>query len=90
MSSSGTGCLEGVLFCAETDSVDILQVLHGLMHNAVLVENRRDYTSPFGHQWILWDGYDIQRADGVTATVHYQPLGALVIAVWPETTYNYK
>ncbi|KAF1759128.1 hypothetical protein GCK72_015589 [Caenorhabditis remanei] len=84
------GCPRLKLFSATTGDVDILQVLHGIMHNAVLVENRRDYTSPFRHQWILWDGYDIQRADGVTATVHYQPLGALVIAVWPEASDNYN
>ncbi|EFP06921.1 hypothetical protein CRE_16498 [Caenorhabditis remanei] len=83
------GCPRLKLFGAKTGSVDILQVLDGLLHNAVFVENRRNYTSPFGHQWILWDGYDIQRADGVTATVHYQPLGALVIAVWPEASDNY-
>ncbi|EFO91876.1 hypothetical protein CRE_26905 [Caenorhabditis remanei] len=85
------GCPRLKLFSATTGDVDILQVLHGLMHNAVLVENRRDYTSPFGHQWTLWNGYDIKRSDGVTATVHYQPLGAtgaLVIAVWPEASDN--
>ncbi|EFO90209.1 hypothetical protein CRE_30317 [Caenorhabditis remanei] len=63
------GCPRLKLFSATTGDVDILQVLHGLMHNAVLVENRRDYTSLFGHQWILWDGYDIKRSDGVTAPV---------------------
>ncbi|EFO95915.1 hypothetical protein CRE_17588 [Caenorhabditis remanei] len=84
------GCSRLKLFCANTGSVDILQVLAGLRQNAVFVENRRDYTSTFGHQWTFWDGYDIKRSDGVTATVHYEPLGALVIAVWPETTYNYN
>ncbi|EFP08082.1 hypothetical protein CRE_29420 [Caenorhabditis remanei] len=84
------GCPRLKLFCANTGSVDILQVLAGLRQNAVFVENRRDYTSTFGHQWTFWDGYDIKRSDGVTATVHYEPLGALVIAVWPETTYNYN
>ncbi|EFO95926.1 hypothetical protein CRE_17558 [Caenorhabditis remanei] len=83
------GCPRLKLFSATTGDVDILQVLHGLMHNAVFVENRRDYNSPYGHQWTLWDGYDIKRADGVTATVHYEPLGALVIAVWPEASDNY-
>ncbi|KAF1759102.1 hypothetical protein GCK72_015563 [Caenorhabditis remanei] len=83
------GCPRLKLFCAETDSVDIFRVLAGLRQNAVFVENRRDYNSPYGHQWTLWDGYDIKRADGVTATVHYEPLGALVIAVWPEASDNY-
>ncbi|KAF1759096.1 hypothetical protein GCK72_015557 [Caenorhabditis remanei] len=84
------GCPRLKLFCARIGSVDIFRVLAGLRHNVVRVENRRDYNSPFGHQWTLWDGYDIQRADGVTATVHYEPVGALVIAVWPETTHNYN
>ncbi|EFO95909.1 hypothetical protein CRE_17599 [Caenorhabditis remanei] len=84
------GCPRLKLFCAETDAVDILQVLDGLMHNAVLVEDRRDYTSPFGYSRTLSFGYDIQRADGVTATVCKQGNGTLVIAVWPEATYNYN
>ncbi|EFP06928.1 hypothetical protein CRE_16502 [Caenorhabditis remanei] len=84
------GCPRLKLFCANSGSVDVLQVLAGLMHNVVFVENRRDYTSPYGHKWTLWNGYDIKRSDGVTATVHYRPLGALVIAVWPETTHNYN
>ncbi|KAF1759101.1 hypothetical protein GCK72_015562 [Caenorhabditis remanei] len=84
------GCPRLKLFCATTDSVDILQVLDGLMHNAVFVENRRDYTSPFGYIRILSGGYDIQREDGVTATVCKQENGTLVIAVWPETTINDK
>ncbi|EFP13240.1 hypothetical protein CRE_30292 [Caenorhabditis remanei] len=83
------GCPRLKLFCAEIGSLDILQVLDGLLHNAVFVEDRRDYNCPYGHRWILWDGYDIRRADGVTATVHYQPLSTLVIAVWPEATHNY-
>ncbi|EFO94560.1 hypothetical protein CRE_30621 [Caenorhabditis remanei] len=82
------GCPRLKLFSARTGSVDILQVLHGLMHNAVLVENRRDYTSPFGYRRTLSFGVDIQRADGVTATVCEQENGTLVIAVWPETTNN--
>ncbi|EFO90487.1 hypothetical protein CRE_07159 [Caenorhabditis remanei] len=84
------GCPRLKLFCARIGSVDIFRVLTGLRHNVVRVENRRDYNSPFGHQWTLWDGYDIQRADGVTATVHYEPVEALVIAVWPETTHKYN
>ncbi|EFP12108.1 hypothetical protein CRE_11569 [Caenorhabditis remanei] len=84
------GCPRLKLFCAETGALDIFQVLAGLLHNAVLVENSRDYTSPFGYSRTLSFGYDIQRADGVRATVHYQPPRTLVIAVWPETTYNYN
>ncbi|KAF1759108.1 hypothetical protein GCK72_015569 [Caenorhabditis remanei] len=84
------GCPRLKLFCARTGSVDIFRVLAGLRHNAVRVENRRDYNSPYGHKWNLWDEYDIQREDGVTATVHYEPLSTLVIAVWPETTHNYN
>ncbi|KAF1759166.1 hypothetical protein GCK72_015627 [Caenorhabditis remanei] len=84
------GCPRLKYFYAAIHSVNILQVLAGLMHNAVYMENRRNYTSPFGYTLTLSFGYDIQRSDGVTATVHYQPLGALVIAVWPETTYNYN
>ncbi|KAF1759109.1 hypothetical protein GCK72_015570 [Caenorhabditis remanei] len=84
------GCPRLKLFCAITDSVDILQVLDGLMHNAVFVEDRRDYTSPFGYNRILSGGYDIQREDGLTATVCKQGNGTLVIAVWPETTHNYN
>ncbi|EFO95944.1 hypothetical protein CRE_17582 [Caenorhabditis remanei] len=82
------GCPRLKLFCARTGSVDIFQVLAGLLRNAVLVEDRRDYSSPFGYSRILSFGYDIQRADGVTATVCEQGNGTLVIAVWPETTYN--
>ncbi|KAF1759100.1 hypothetical protein GCK72_015561 [Caenorhabditis remanei] len=78
------------LFCATTGSVDIFQVLAGLQRNVVFVENRRDYTSPFEYSRILSFGYDIKRADGVTATVCEQGNGTLVIAVWPETTYNYN
>ncbi|KAF1759041.1 hypothetical protein GCK72_015501 [Caenorhabditis remanei] len=79
------GCPRLKLFCARTGSVDIVQVLAGLLDNAVLVEDRQgDYTSR-----TLSFGYDIQRADGVTATVCEQMNGTLVIAVWPETTYNY-
>ncbi|EFP04480.1 hypothetical protein CRE_13247 [Caenorhabditis remanei] len=84
------GCPRLKFFYAAIHSVNILQVLAGLIHNAVFVENRRDFTSPFGHQWTFWDGYDIQRSDGVTATVDYQPPRTLVIAVWPETTHNYN
>ncbi|KAF1759129.1 hypothetical protein GCK72_015590 [Caenorhabditis remanei] len=84
------GCPRLKLFCVKTGSADILQVLSGLLHNAVFVENRRDYTSPFGYIRILSFGYDIQRADGVTATVCEQGNGSLVIAVWPETTHNYN
>ncbi|EFP13246.1 hypothetical protein CRE_30289 [Caenorhabditis remanei] len=60
------------------------------MHNAVLVENRRDYTSLFGYRIALSFGIDIQRADGVTATVCKHENGILFIAVWPETTHNYN
>ncbi|KAF1759040.1 hypothetical protein GCK72_015500 [Caenorhabditis remanei] len=84
------GCPRLKLFCAETGSLDILQVLDGLMRNAVFVENSRNYTSPFGNSRTLSFGYDIQRADGVTATVCKQENGTLVIAVWPETTHNYN
>ncbi|KAF1759107.1 hypothetical protein GCK72_015568 [Caenorhabditis remanei] len=83
------GCPRLKLFCARTGSVDILQVLAGLLDNAVLVGERGDYTSPFEYSRILAFGYDIQRVDGVTATVCEQVNGTLVIAVWPETTYNY-
>ncbi|EFO99294.1 hypothetical protein CRE_15012 [Caenorhabditis remanei] len=65
-------------------------VLDGLLHNAVFVENSRNYTSPFGNSRTLSFGYDIQRADGVTATVCKQENETLVIAVWPETTHNYN
>ncbi|EFO94557.1 hypothetical protein CRE_30619 [Caenorhabditis remanei] len=58
------------------------------MHNAVYMENSRNYTSPFGYTLTLSDGYDIQRSDGVTATVHYHPPRTFVIAVWPEATQN--
>ncbi|KAF1759023.1 hypothetical protein GCK72_015483 [Caenorhabditis remanei] len=84
------GCPRLKLFCAETCSLDILQVLDGLLHNAVFVENSRNYTSPFGNSRTLSFGYDIQRADGVTATVCKQENETLVIAVWPETTHNYN
>ncbi|EFO96943.1 hypothetical protein CRE_19617 [Caenorhabditis remanei] len=78
------------LFSAETGSVNILHVLDGLLHNAVLVENRRDYTSPFGYSINLSFGIDIQRAEGVTATVCKHENGILFIAVWPETAHNYN
>ncbi|KAF1758956.1 hypothetical protein GCK72_015416 [Caenorhabditis remanei] len=84
------GCPRLKLFRARIDSVDILQVLDGLMHNAVFVEDRRNYTSPFGYNRTLSFGYDTKRADGVTATVCEQGNGTLAIAVWPETTYNYN
>ncbi|EFO96464.1 hypothetical protein CRE_13227 [Caenorhabditis remanei] len=84
------GCPRLKLFCARIGSVDIFRVLAGLLHNVVRVENRRDYNSPFGHKWTLWKGYDIKRADGVTATVSYQPPGGFVVAVWPETIHNYN
>ncbi|KAF1759141.1 hypothetical protein GCK72_015602 [Caenorhabditis remanei] len=38
------GCPRLKLFCARTGSVDIFQVLAGLLDNAVLVEERGDYT----------------------------------------------
>ncbi|EFO95932.1 hypothetical protein CRE_17592 [Caenorhabditis remanei] len=82
------GCPRLKLFSAETGSLDYVQVLDGLLHNAVLVENRRNYTSPFGYRRTLSYGIDIRRADGVSATVCGQADGTLVIAVWPETTYN--
>ncbi|KAF1759146.1 hypothetical protein GCK72_015607 [Caenorhabditis remanei] len=78
------------LFCARTGSIDIFQVLAGLLDNAVLVEDRGDYTCPFGYSRTLSFGYDVKRGDGVTATVCEQMNGTLVIAVWPETTYNYN
>ncbi|EFO95941.1 hypothetical protein CRE_17594 [Caenorhabditis remanei] len=84
------GCPRLKLFCARTGSVDILQVLDGLIHNAVFVENSREYTSPFGYSRILSFGVDVRRVDGVTATVCLQETGILVIAVWPEATYNYN
>ncbi|KAF1759134.1 hypothetical protein GCK72_015595 [Caenorhabditis remanei] len=84
------GCPRLKLFCARTGSVDILQVLDGLIHNAVFVENCREYTSPFGYSRILSFGVDVRRVDGVTATVCLQETGILVIAVWPEATYNYN
>ncbi|EFO95947.1 hypothetical protein CRE_17585 [Caenorhabditis remanei] len=84
------GCPRLKLFCARTGSVHILQVLAGLLHNTVFVEGRRDYTSPFGHKWTLWNGYNIKRSDGVTATVNSQRQGGLVVSVWPETTHNYN
>ncbi|EFO95904.1 hypothetical protein CRE_17581 [Caenorhabditis remanei] len=85
------GCPRLKLFCAITGSVDILQVLDGLMHNAVLVEDSRYYTRqyPFGYSRTLSFGYDIQRADGVKATVCEQE-NEMVIAVWPETAQNYN
>ncbi|EFP00817.1 hypothetical protein CRE_26929 [Caenorhabditis remanei] len=84
------GCPRLKLFSAETGYLDYVQVLDGLLHNAVLVENRRDYTSPFGYSRTLSFGVDIRRADGVSATVCGQADGTLVIGVWPETTYNYN
>ncbi|KAF1759105.1 hypothetical protein GCK72_015566 [Caenorhabditis remanei] len=84
------GCPRLKLFCARTGSEDIFQVLAGLLDNAVLVEDRGDYTCPFGYRTTLTSGFDIRRADGVTATVCKQGNGTLVIAVWPETTYNYN
>ncbi|KAF1759151.1 hypothetical protein GCK72_015612 [Caenorhabditis remanei] len=82
------GCPRLKYFYAAIHSVNILQVFAGLLHNAVYVENSRNYTSPFGYTSILSDGYDIQRSDGVTATVHYQPPLTFVIAVWPEVSDN--
>ncbi|KAF1759099.1 hypothetical protein GCK72_015560 [Caenorhabditis remanei] len=82
------GCPRLKYLNAGIHSVNILQVLAGLMHNAVYVENSRNYTSPFGYTSILSDGYDIQRSDGVTATVHYHSPRTFLIAVWPETTHN--
>ncbi|EFO90206.1 hypothetical protein CRE_30318 [Caenorhabditis remanei] len=84
------GCPRLKLFCARIGTVDILQLLDGLMHNVVFVEDRRYYTSPFGYRRTLSFGYDIQRADGVTATVCEQENENVVIAVWPETTQNYN
>ncbi|KAF1759110.1 hypothetical protein GCK72_015571 [Caenorhabditis remanei] len=84
------GCPRLKLFLARIDTVDVSQLLDDLEHNAVLVVDRRDYTSPFGHMRTLPSGVDIRRADGVTATVCYQQTGELVIAVWPESTYNYN
>ncbi|EFO98708.1 hypothetical protein CRE_19515 [Caenorhabditis remanei] len=84
------GCPRLKLFWATTGFINIFRVLAGLLHNAVFVEDHRDYTSPYGHKWTLWDGYDIRRADGVTATVCHQQTGILVIAVWPDTAYNYN
>ncbi|EFO95908.1 hypothetical protein CRE_17564 [Caenorhabditis remanei] len=82
------GCPRLKYLNAGIHSVNILQVLAGLMHNAVYMENSRNYTSPFGYTSILSDGYDIQRSDGVTATVNYQPPRTFVIAVWPEAAHN--
>ncbi|EFP03340.1 hypothetical protein CRE_13148 [Caenorhabditis remanei] len=83
------GCPRLKFFLAMIDTVNILQLLDGLMDNAVVVENDRNYSSPFGYSETLPFGVDIQRADGVTATVCEQMNETLVIAVWPETTYNY-
>ncbi|EFP11936.1 hypothetical protein CRE_01460 [Caenorhabditis remanei] len=77
------GCPRLKLFCLKTGSVNILQVLTDLLHNAVLVDDHRDYVSPFGYSINLSSGYDIRRADGVTATVCKQENGTLIIAVWP-------
>ncbi|EFO95913.1 hypothetical protein CRE_17580 [Caenorhabditis remanei] len=82
------GCPRLKLFIAETGSLDILHVRDGLLPNPVLVEDRRDYTSPFGYRRTLPFGIDVKRADGVTATVCKQVNGILIIAVWPLTTYN--
>ncbi|EFO89179.1 hypothetical protein CRE_04444 [Caenorhabditis remanei] len=82
------GCPRLKYLDAGIHSVNILQVLAGLMHNTVYKENSRNYTSPSGYTSILSDGYDIQRSDGVTATVNYQPPRTFVIAVWPEAAHN--
>ncbi|EFO89181.1 hypothetical protein CRE_04447 [Caenorhabditis remanei] len=82
------GCPRLKLFSAATGSLDILHVRDGLLPNPVLVEDRRDYTSPFGYKRTLSFGIDVKRADGVTATVCKQVNGTLIIAVWPVTTYN--
>ncbi|EFO95903.1 hypothetical protein CRE_17587 [Caenorhabditis remanei] len=82
------GCPRLKYFKAGIHSVNILQVLAGLLDNAVFVQKSRNYTSPSGYTSILSDGYDIQRSDGVTATVHYHPPLTFVIAVWPEVSDN--
>ncbi|KAF1759142.1 hypothetical protein GCK72_015603 [Caenorhabditis remanei] len=84
------GCPRLKLFCAEIGSLDIFQVLADLLRNVVFVENSHTYTSPFGYRRTLTSGFDIRRADGVTATVCHQQTGKLVIAVWPEATHNYN
>ncbi|EFP06929.1 hypothetical protein CRE_16495 [Caenorhabditis remanei] len=84
------GCPRLKLFSAEIRFLDILQVLADLLHNAVLVDDHRDYVSPFGYSINLSSGYDIRRADGVTATVCEQENGTMVFAGWPEITHNYN
>ncbi|KAF1759127.1 hypothetical protein GCK72_015588 [Caenorhabditis remanei] len=57
------GCPRLKYLDAGIHSVNILQVLAGLLDNAVFVQKSRNYTSPFGYTSILSDGYDIQRSD---------------------------
>ncbi|KAF1746326.1 hypothetical protein GCK72_022779 [Caenorhabditis remanei] len=54
------GCPRLKLFRARTGSVDIFRVLAGLLHNAVFVEDRRDYTSPFGHKCGMDMTFDVR------------------------------
>ncbi|KAF1759147.1 hypothetical protein GCK72_015608 [Caenorhabditis remanei] len=82
------GCPRLKFFLARMGSVNMFQVLADLLHNVVFVENSRTYTSPFGYRSTLTSGFDIRRADGVTATVCHQQTRKLVIAVWPETSNN--
>ncbi|EFO95935.1 hypothetical protein CRE_17589, partial [Caenorhabditis remanei] len=81
------GCPRLKYLDAGIHSVNILQVLAGLLHNAVFVQKSRNYTSPSGYTSILSDGYDIQRSDGVTATVHYHSPRTFLIAVWPNFSH---
>ncbi|EFP10075.1 hypothetical protein CRE_24589 [Caenorhabditis remanei] len=82
------GCPRLKFFLARTGTVNILEVLTDLLEDAVFFEQRRKYTSPFLFTPRLERGYDIKREDGVIATVSDSQQGGLVIAVWPETTYN--
>ncbi|EFO98293.1 hypothetical protein CRE_30339 [Caenorhabditis remanei] len=65
------GCPRLKLMLVETGSVDFNAIFMDLQDNVVLVEDMRKYTSPFGSEQHLINGFDLQREDGAIATVCY-------------------
>ncbi|EFO89182.1 hypothetical protein CRE_04446 [Caenorhabditis remanei] len=83
------GCPRLKYFMANVDDEDFDSMFTDLWDNVVIVEDFRQYRSPFGCVNHLHYGYDLQRADGVTATVCHQENGDMIIVFWPESVYEH-
>ncbi|EFP12113.1 hypothetical protein CRE_11570 [Caenorhabditis remanei] len=80
------GCPRLKLLLVETGNFEFDSIFTDL--HVILVEDMRKYTSPFGSEQYLINGFDLQRQDGAIATVCYD--GYLRIVVWPEITCRYN